>query len=144
MANTLVKFDPFAEFESLRKQFFGEDWMTPFKGVTLPTTDVYEKENKLIVEAHLPNFDGKDVDVHVEDSTLIIQAQQHEHEEDKNKRYVIRESSSSLYRRILLPERADVDKIDAHLDDGVLKVEVPLTPLPEPKKIAISARSGKK
>jgi len=52
----------------------------------------------------------------------------------------VRESSSSFYRRIALPKRADADKIEAHLDDGVLKVSVPLTPLPEPKKIAISSK----
>jgi HSP20 family protein len=144
MANTLVRFDPFAEFESLRKQFFGDDWMTPYKGVTLPTTDVYEQDNNLVVEAHLPNFDDKDVDVHVEDGTLIVQAQRHEREEDKAKRFVVQESSRSLYRRILLPERADTDKIAAHLNDGVLKVTIPLTPLPEPKKIMIETTSSKK
>jgi len=143
MATSLVRFDPFAEFESLRKQFFGENWMTPFKGVTLPTTDVYEKENTLVVEAHLPNFDEKDVDVHVENGSLVIQAQQHEREEDKDKKFVVRESSNSVYRRITLPERAATDKIEAHLDDGVLKVTVPLTPLPEPQKITISSRTSK-
>ena len=142
MAN-LVRFDPFAELEDLRKQFFGEDWFTPFKGVSLPTTDVYEKDKQLVVEAHLPNFEDKDVDVHVENGTLIIQAQRHEREEDKDKKFVVRESASSLYRRILLPERADADKIEAHLEDGVLKVTVPLQALPEPKKIAITSRTKK-
>ena len=144
MANSLMRFDPFAELEDLRKQFFGEDWFTPFKGVTLPTTDVYEKDNRLVVEAHLPNFEDSDVDVHVENGTLVIQAQRHERDEDKDKKFVVRESSSSLYRRIMLPDRADTEKIEAHLDDGVLKVTVPLQTLPEPKKIAISSKSGKK
>jgi HSP20 family protein len=144
MATSLVRFDPFSEFENLRKQFFGEDWLTPYKGVTLPTTDVYEKDNALVVEAHLPNFEDKDVDVHVEDGALVIQAQQHEREEDKDKRFVVRESSSSLYRRIMLPERAATDKIEAHLDDGVLKVTVPLTPLPQPKKITVSSKVNKR
>lgn len=138
-----MRFDPFAEFEDLRRQFLGEDWMTPFKGVTLPTTDVYEKGNSLIVEAHLPNFTEGDVDVHVENGALVIQAQRHERDEDKDKKFVVRESSSSLYRRVMLPERADADKIEAHLEDGILKVSVPLTPLPEPKKIAISSHAKK-
>jgi HSP20 family protein len=55
----------------------------------------------------------------------------------------VRESSSSFYRRIALPERADADKIDAQLDEGILKVTVPLTPLPEPKKVMISAKNKK-
>ena len=140
----LVKYDPFADLATLQRQFFGDDWLSPFKGVNIPTTDVYTDDNKLIVEAHLPNFEQKDVDIRVDNGSLVISAERHEKEEDKKRKYVVRESSSSFYRRIQLPERADVDKIDAQLDDGVLKVTVPLTPLPEPKKVAISSRAGKK
>ena len=139
MAN-LVRWDPFAELSALQKQFFGDNWLTPMKGVNIPTTDVYTKDNQLTIEAHLPNFDLGDIDIQVEDGALVISAERHEKEEDKTKQYVVRESSSSFYRRITLPERADADKIDAQLDDGVLKVSVPLTPLPEPKKIAISSK----
>jgi HSP20 family protein len=142
--SSLVRWDPFAELSALQKQFFGDDWMTPFKGVNVPTTDVYTKNNELKVEAHLPNFEQDDVNIQVEDNALIISAERHEKEEDRDKKYVVRESSSSFYRRIALPDRADTDKIEAKLDDGVLKVSVPLTPLPEPKKIAIAASNKKK
>lgn len=118
--------------------------MTPYKGVNIPTTDVYTKDNQLKVEAHLPNFEQGDVNIQVENNALVISAERHEKEEDKDKKYVVRESSSSFYRRITLPERADTDKIEAHLDDGVLRVSIPLTPLPEPKKIAIAASNKKK
>jgi HSP20 family protein len=136
----LVKFDPFAELNALQRQFFGDDLLSGFKGMNIPTTDVYTKDNSLIVEAHLPNFEKDDVNIQVDNDALVISAERHEKEEDKGKKYVVRESSSSFYRRISLPERANTDKIDAHLDDGVLKVSIPLTPLPEPKKISISTK----
>jgi len=143
--SNLAKFDPFAELNALQKQFFGDDWMTPLRGVTIPTTDVYTKDDKeLVVEAHLPNFDRDDIDVQIESDTLVIQAAKHEKEEDKQKKYVVRESSSSFYRRIQLPQRADTGKIEAHLDDGILHVTVPLAALPEPKKIAIESRTKSK
>lgn len=138
--SNLVKWDPFAELTALQKQFFGDNWLSPFKGVNIPTTDVYTKDDTLTVEAHLPNFEQDDINIQIEDGALVISAERHEKEEDKGKQYVVRESSSSFYRRIALPERADTDKIEAHLDDGILKLSVPLTPLPEPKKIAISAK----
>lgn len=140
----LVRWDPFAELSALQKQFFGDDFMSPFKGVNIPTTDVYTKDNEMVVEAHLPNFVQDDVNIQVEDGALVISAERHEKEEDKSKKYVVRESSSSFYRRIQLPDRAEADNIKANLDEGVLKVSVPLTPLPEPKKIAISSKTGKK
>lgn len=143
--NKLTRYDPFAELNALQKQFFGDDLLSPFKGVNIPTTDVYtDDSNQLIVEAHLPNFNQEDVNIEIDDNALVVQAARHEKEEDKNKKYVVRESSSSFYRRIQLPERADAEHIKAHLDDGILKVTVPLTPLPEPKKIAIETKSVKK
>lgn len=141
--NGLMRWDPFTELASLQKQFFGDDWMTPLKSVNIPTTDVFTKDSQLTVEAHLPNFDQKDVNIQVENNALVISAERHEKEEDKDKKYVVRESSSSFYRRIALPERADADKIEANLDSGILKVTVPLTPLPQPKAIAISAPKKK-
>lgn len=142
--NKLSQYDPFAQLAALQQQFFGDDIFAPFKGGNIPTTDVFTKDNELIVEAHLPNFDQKDVNIQVDNNNLLIQAQRHEKEEDKDKKYVVRESSSSFYRRIQLPDRADSDNIQAKLDDGVLKVVVPLAPLPEPKKIAIESKSTKK
>ncbi len=141
--SNLVRWEPFAELSSLQKQFFGDDFMSSFKGVNIPTTDVYTKDNSLVVEAHLPNFEQKDVNIQVDGNALVVSAERHEKEEDKGKKYVVRESSSSFYRRVSLPERANTDKIEAHLDDGVLKVSVPLTPLPEPKKIEVKTRKNK-
>lgn len=142
--SNLTRWDPFAELSALQKQFFGDDWLTPLKGVNIPTTDVYTKDNQLKVEAHLPNFDLGDVNIQIENNALVISAERHEKEEDKDKKYVVRESSSSFYRRIALPDRADTDKIEAKLDDGILKISVPLTPLPEPKKIAIATSKKSK
>lgn len=142
--SNLTRWDPFAELSALQKQFFGDDWMSPLKGVNIPTTDVYTKDNQLVIEAHLPNFSQDNVDIQVDNGDLIIQAQRHDKEEDKDKKYVVRESSSSFYRRIQLPQRANADQIEASLDEGVLRVKVPMTPLPEPKKIAIESKSSKK
>ncbi|MGK2896387.1 MAG: Hsp20/alpha crystallin family protein [Candidatus Saccharimonadales bacterium] len=138
--SNLAKWDPFAELTALQRQFFGDDQLSPVRSMTIPTTDVFTKDNNLVIEAHLPNFEQKDINIEVENGALLVSAERHEKEEDKGKQYVVRESSSSFYRRIALPKRADAENIEAHLEDGILKVNIPLTPLPEPKKITISAK----
>jgi len=140
--SNLVKFDPFSELQALQKQIFGDDAFTPTIGTQIPTADVYTKDDKeLVVEAHLPNFEDSDVSVQVLDNDLLeIQAERHEKEEDKSKKYVIRESSSSFYRRIRLPRAADANKVEAHMKDGLLTVKVPLKESPKPKKIAIKKK----
>lgn len=139
----LVRWDPFEEMRSLQKQFFNDDWFgAPLKTLSVPTTDVYTNDDKeLVVEAHMPNFDEADIDIHVENGALVISAEKHEKEEDKKKKYVVRESSSSFYRRIQLPKHADQDAIAADMKDGVLTVTVPFKELPQPKKIAIKAKN---
>ena len=137
----IVKFDPFAELQALQKQFFGDDWFTPAATIRMPLTDIYTEDDKQMkVEAHLPNFDEEDIDVHVDSGVLVISAEKYEKEQDKKKKYVVRESSSSFYRRIRLPDVADESKIDAHMSGGVLTVTVPFKALPAPKKITINKK----
>ncbi len=138
----LVRFDPFAEINALQRQFFGDDWLGQNRALALPTTDVYtNKDGNLVIEAHLPNFTQDDVNIEVENGCLVVQAERHEKEEDKDKKYVVRESNTSLYRRIQLPDRANSDKIEADLKDGLLTVKVPLTPLEQPKKIKLKSKN---
>jgi len=140
----LTRWDPFTELTALQKQFFGDDWFTPSRSATIPTTDVYTKDDKeLVVEAHLPNFSEKDIDVHVEDGALVIQAESHERDEDKGKKYVVRESARSFYRRIQLPDGAAEGDIAARMEDGILHVTVPLKKLPAPRKIAVTGKKSK-
>lgn len=137
MARNLVRFDPFAGLDSIRRDLFDDGLLRTLRG-KLPTTDVYTEDDKeLVIEAHLPNFDEKDITVNVDKGALVIQAERHEQEEDKKKKYVIRESSSSFYRSIGLPEQADESQIAARFDDGVLKVTVPLKELATPTRIPI-------
>lgn len=138
MARNLVRFDPFAELTALQKQLFPDGIFGSQRGPAFPTTDVYTEDDKqLTVEAHLPNFSDDDISVNVDQGALVIQAERHAKEEDKKKNYVLRESSTSFYRRVALPEQADESQIEASFSDGVLKVVIPFKALPSPTKIAI-------
>lgn len=136
----IVRFDPFEEMRALQKQFFGDDWMRPVRH-RMATTDIYtEDDRSMTIEAHLPHFDQDDVDISIDRGYLTIRAEKHEREEDKKKQYVVRESSSSFYRRVQLPDQADQGAIEAHMADGVLRVTIPFKELPEPKKITVKAK----
>ena len=138
MARNLVRFDPFAELSALQKQLFSDDWLRSSRR-SMPTTDIYtEDDSKLTVEAHLPGFSESDIDVDVDQGALVIQAERHEKEEDKGKKYVVRESSSSYYRRIALPEQADEEAVQATFSGGVLRVTVPYKAVASPRKIEIA------
>ncbi len=138
MARNLVRFDPFAEFSELQRQFFEDGLLSPIRTMRA-TTDIYAEDDKqLVVESHLPDFEERNISVDIDRGALVVQAEKHEKEEDKKKKYVVRESSNSFYRRIALPEQADEGRVEAHFSNGVLKVVIPFKELPSPKKIAIT------
>lgn len=134
----ITRWDPFRDLEDLHKSFFGS-----MRNLSVPVSDVFVKDNQLTVRAQLPDFDEDEVTVQVNDGMLEIRAEHSEKNEEgeKDKKYVLRESSSSFYRSIALPANAEEGKIAADLKRGVLTVSVPLTPKPEPKKIAIKKSS---
>ncbi|WP_158867393.1 Hsp20/alpha crystallin family protein [Leifsonia sp. AG29] len=144
MARNLVQYDPMTELARLERDFFDDGMFASLRRTTLPTTDVYtENDNQMVVEVHLPHFDEGDVSVDIDGGALVIQAERHEKEEDKKKKYVVRESSQSFYRRIALPQRADTSKIQAAFTKGVLKVTVPYDGAPASTHIPITTGSAK-
>jgi HSP20 family protein len=143
----IIRWDPFNELNSLHDQMNGL-FNQAFGGSTqqlLPVTDVYSQDDKeMVVEVHLPNFDEKEVSVDVHDGALVISAEHQEKDEQKGRKYLVRESVSSFYRSIALPKQANPDAVKAHFARGVLKVTVPFRELPKPKKVAIEGGEKKK
>lgn len=141
MSSSLMRYDPFEELAALQRRFLNDDMIMPDVSANMPATDVYEKDGKLYVEASLPNFDKDDIDISIEkDNNLVIRAERHEKDEEKGKRYLVRESASSFYRAITLPERADKDAISADMVNGKLVVVIPMAEKKsDSRKIAIGS-----
>ncbi|HJQ08644.1 MAG TPA: Hsp20/alpha crystallin family protein [Candidatus Saccharimonadales bacterium] len=141
----LVRWDPFSELNSLHEQvnsLFNSTFGNARVGSILtPPVDVYSDDKALTLEIHLSNFKDNEIAVQQHDGELEIKAEHEEKEESKDRKYLIHESVSRYYRRFALPKNADADNIQANYENGVLKVVVPYKELPEPKRIAISAKS---
>lgn len=144
----LTRWDPFAGLTSMHSQL--DDMFNHFFGATPslpqgnPALDVYTEDDKqLVAEMQVPGFSKDDVEVNVHSGMLEIKGEKHEKAEDgKGKRnYMMRESHASFYRSIALPKHADADHVEAHFENGILRVTVPFKELPKPKKVAIT--SGK-
>jgi HSP20 family protein len=79
-----------------------------------------------VIEASLPGAKAEEVTVTVEDGVLSIRRETEESKEKKDGRVLIRERRSGKFARALvLPNGVDADKVEAHLEDGVLSVDVP-------------------
>ena len=142
----LIRYNnPFRELESL----FDEALNTQGQpSLSTPVSDVYldDSEENMIVEAHLPGYEEDDVDIEIDEGALTIRAERSEKdsEENKGRKYIVRESSASFFRRIGLPQNVEEDSISAEFENGVLKIHIPMQELPKPKKVSIEKGKGSK
>jgi len=97
-----------------------------FKTDFTPAINTREGEYAYHVEVDLPGMKKEDIDIQIEDNTLVISGERKVKEEIKEENYYKIESSfGSFSRSFSLPEDADIEKIHAESKDGVLEVVVP-------------------
>ncbi len=104
----------------------------------VPRFDIEETEDGWIVEADLPGVPRKDVNVEVRDGELLITGEIKERERKGMMRHRTRHTGE-FEIRVALPEDVDTEQVDAALDHGVLKVEIPKPERAKPRKIEVEA-----
>ena len=138
--NTPATRDPFAELE---REFFGMNPYGFFRDTGLGEfrTDLKDTGDSYVLEADLPGFDKKDINIEMNGDVLTISAERHsEHEEeDKKKNYIRCERSYGSYQREFDISGVEADKIGAKYENGVLTLTMPkkTKTLPETKKLVI-------
>ncbi len=110
----------------------------PRNMVYLPALDIYEDEDKIVIEADIPGVKKEDIKISVEDNILTIKAEKKKEEKAEEKDVVYEEIAYGLYaREIDLPHTVDTEKIEAEYKDGVLKISLPKKEEVKPKQIEI-------
>ena len=127
------------EMEELMQQFWGREggWLTT-NGGFLPTVDLVETEGQFEVTVDLPGLKPEEVTVELKSGELWISGKREEEKEEEGKTYHRVERSQGEFRRVLpLPESIDEEKINAHFENGVLKVVVPKSEEVKSKRIEV-------
>ena len=92
-----------------------------------PQTEVFERDNKLIVQVDLPGLSKDDINVDIDENHITIRGERRsEHKQEEEGFYQSERSYGSFYRAIPLPEGIDPDEARAEFRDGVLEITMPL------------------
>lgn len=106
----------------------------------VPSVDIVETNDELIVYADMPGVGAENVDIHFESGELAIFGKVVDRQRD-NQAYLHREYGVGDFQRVFsISEAIDADKISAEYSHGVLTLHLPKVEAVRPRKIAVKAK----
>jgi HSP20 family protein len=103
-----------------------------------PAVDVFEDTEGVTFKFDLPEVEGKDVDVRLEDGTLTVRGERKLEREEKREGYHrIERAYGTFARSFSLPATLEGEKVTAEYKNGVLRIFVPRRAEAKPKSISV-------
>jgi HSP20 family protein len=142
----IVKVDPLREFAVMHdrmNRLFGNVYLrdedTGFRGNWVPAVDIFETPNHdLIVRAELPGLNREDIEVTVENGTLVLKGEKKFDAEVKEEQYRrVERTYGTFHRSFTLPNTVDTSKVGADFKNGVLTVKLPFREEAKPRTINV-------
>ena len=125
----LTRWDPVREFSSLQdrmnsmNRLFRESYRPegPEEALTTtsfaPPVDIYEDEHNITLKIEVPGIDEKDIDVRIENNTLIVHGERKIEKEEKEENFRrVERQYGSFSRSFTLPTTVDPGQVSANYD----------------------------
>ena len=116
-------------FDNLFDAFFGEDSRLPAltgNAAFSPRIDVKEDDASYEISAELPGLEEKDIEITIDDGTLVLRGEKSDASEEKEGKYFRRERIYGRFERAFhLPDGVQDDAIEAQFKNGVLSLHLP-------------------
>jgi HSP20 family protein len=135
----LMRTDPFRDLDRLTEAVFG----TNGRPAVMPM-DAYRADDTFLVHLDLPGVDVESIDLTVERNVLTVHAERKPSVADNAERVVAERTYGVFSRQLFLGETLDTDRLSAEYDAGVLTIKIPVAEQAKPRKVEISANSGRK
>jgi len=90
-----------------------------------PRSDASALEDYYEINVELPGVKTEDVDVSIEDNSLVVRGEKRFEHEESGRTYFFSEREYGAFQRTFrLPPDVDSDKIDAEFRDGILCLKI--------------------
>ena len=107
--------------------------------VFTPNVDIFETEKEIIMLADIPGVKAPDLTIDLRDDTLTFSGEVKPLNRPEEDDILIEYQFGRYYRQFTLAEVIDQSKIDAALNDGVLRLALPKLEKAMPRQITIKA-----
>jgi HSP20 family protein len=148
----ILRWDPFRDLVSIQERMNrlfdqtlartrGEEEEGIATSTWMPSVDIYETPDQVVLKAELPGLTREDIDINVRNNTLTLRGERKFEREVKEENYLrIERAYGSFQRSFTLPATIQQDKIKAVFKDGVLEVSLPKAEEARPKQIKIDVK----
>jgi HSP20 family protein len=142
----ITRHDPFREFSALQdrmNRLFGDMYLrdddVAQRGTWAPPVDIYETEgHDLVIKAELPDVSREDIEVTVENNTLLLRGTKKMPADVKEEQYRrIERNYGTFSRSFTLPNSVDSGKVSADYRNGVLTVRLPFREEAKPRTVNV-------
>ena len=108
-------------------------------GGSYPAVNVLNGSEDMVVQAELAGVERDDVELSITGETLVIKGTKRLPENDEKLRYQRHECGAGDFSRtIVLPDKVDVERVEASLAAGILTIRLPKSEAAKPRQIRVT------
>ena len=143
----LIRHNPWSLFDQLQRElnmplakFETDDNGNVATANWAPAVDIKEDNEAFTLLADIPGVKPEDIEVNMDNGVLTVKGERQSEkktEEDNYKR--VERQYGVFYRRFTLPDTANADKIEAHSEDGVLRITIPKQEVAQSRRITVKS-----
>ena len=105
--------------------------------VFTPAVDIFETGKEITLLADMPGVKANNLTIDLRDNTLTLSADIAPVENANEEDILVEYETGKYYRQFTLGELINQEKIDAKLNDGVLRLNLPKVEKATPKRIVV-------
>lgn len=132
--------NPFEDMDRDLGRLFGE-WpvgRVAAEGAWLPAFDVEETKDAYILHADLPGMKKEDINISIQEDVVTISGERNREEKtDEENMHRIERSYGKFERSFTVRDGFQADKVDAHYDNGVLRITLPKRAERQPRNVEV-------
>jgi HSP20 family protein len=149
---SITRYDPFRELRSLQDEVnrlfssnlsrsFGDEGIA--RGAWMPSVDIYENKDQIVLEAELPGMNREDFELTVENNVITLRGERRFEKNDESDNYHrVERTYGSFTRSFTLPQTVSGEGAAAEYKNGVLRVVLQKREEVKARRIEISGEGA--
>lgn len=127
-------------FNRLVNQFFDENVseMSPNQAFFRPSTEIKENDDSFNLNISVPGIKKNEIKIELNNGVLEVSGERKTEKTEESDKFHLSEISYGKFsRRFQLPDNVNHEKIDAKVEDGILRLSIPKLDEVKPRQIDV-------